>query len=82
MMQATAAASASEGDREGSKREEKHQEVEDVVNGALPQRGSTPRSKSAHHVRLAAQLNHGVWSCLGRVRHKHKQVYSHSTTCV
>lgn len=34
-----------------------HQEVEDVVTGALPQRGSTPRSKSAHHMLLIAQLN-------------------------
>ena len=35
----------------------KHQEVEDVVTGALPQRGSTPQSKSAHHMLLAAQFN-------------------------
>lgn len=37
-----------------TEKQQKHQEVEDVINGALPQRGSTPQSKSAHHMLISA----------------------------
>ena len=39
----------------GQAEQEQHQEVEDVSDGALPQWGWTPRSKSAHHVLHCAQ---------------------------
>lgn len=59
---------------EGKKRQQKHQEVEDVVIGALPQRGSTPRSKSAHHVLVFALQDS---TCDGRSEDKPNDLNSH-----